>query len=202
MKHALPAVALLVVALCSCDRKPAPAAAIPTDAPAATADPGALAAARSQMRQDAAAQQLASMQGYGDLRLGMSTEEVRKAWGAELSGSADEPGGCYYLTAPDSSSVIFMIEGERFVRYDIGSEREAAPGGGRVGMGADEIRRLYKGRVEEQPHKYDPIGRYLRVTDPDAGEGVLLFEIDGRTRQVTEWRVGLPPQVDYVEGCA
>lgn len=208
MKFVMPVIALLVIALSACNRTQAPTAAASADAPANSsdqspqADPAALAAARSQARQDAAAQQLASMQGYGDLRLGMGTDDARKAWGAELVGSADKPGGCYYLTALDSSAVIFMIEGERFVRYDVGSERETAPGGGRVGMGADEIHLLYAGRIEERPHEYDPIGKYLRVIGTDADAGVLLFEINGQTNRVAEWRVGLPPQVDYVEGCA
>ena len=32
----------------------------------------------------------------------------------------------------------------------------------------------------------------------------LVFEIDGKGDQATatEWRIGLPPQVDYVEGCS
>ncbi len=41
--------------------------------------------------------------------------------------------------------------------------------------------------------------KYLRVTR-DGSEAVLLFETDAQGR-VEEWRIGLPPQVDYVEGC-
>ena len=63
------------------------------------------------------------------------------------------------------------------------------------------MRALYDGRIEEQPHKYDPDGRVLRVTAPDGAPGVLVLELDGSGR-VDEWRVGLPPQVDYVEGCS
>ena len=32
------------------------------------------------------------------------------------------------------------------------------------------------------------------------GEGALVFETDTQGR-VTHWRAGVPPQVDYVEGC-
>ena len=44
------------------------------------------------------------------------------------------------------------------------------------------------------------IDGWRRIEDPD-GEGVLVFETDASGR-VTEWRAGLPPQVDYVEGCS
>jgi len=39
----------------------------------------------------------------------------------------------------------------------------------------------------------------LRVTAPQ-GTGALVFETDAQGR-VTRWRAGVPPQVDYVEGC-
>ena len=63
----------------------------------------------------------------------------------------------------------------------------------------NELKRL----VEEQPHKYSE-GLYLRVEDTAGGTGVLLFETDGKgdDAKVTEWRSGVPPQVDYVEGCS
>ncbi|HMT37998.1 MAG TPA: lectin, partial [Thermomonas sp.] len=34
--------------------------------------------------------------------------------------------------------------------------------------------------------------------------GVLVFEVDGTgdEARATTWRIGLPPQVDYVEGCS
>lgn len=70
-------------------------------------------------------------------------------------------------------------------------------------MGTAEVKRLYPGRIEAGPHHYTD-GQYLRVTDPAGGKGVLLFETDGKGdgARVTERRIGLPPEVDYVEGCA
>jgi hypothetical protein len=34
-----------------------------------------------------------------------------------------------------------------------------------------------------------------------SSDATLVFEIDADGR-VTAWRAGLPPQVDYVEGCS
>ena len=44
-------------------------------------------------------------------------------------------------------------------------------------------------------------GRWLVVRPADGGEARLVFEtgVDG---VITSWRVGLEPQVHYVEGCS
>ena len=41
----------------------------------------------------------------------------------------------------------------------------------------------------------------LRVADPGGGNGALVLELD-KDGRVDEWRIGVPPQVDYVEGCS
>lgn len=220
MKPVLPAAALLALALSACNaehtpagaNEPAPAAADamagdpaappPMDQPAEDVPPAtAPAPATPGAAPDAGP---ARMDGYGDLRLGMTAEEAKQAWGGELRGVPAEDGGCYYLApkwvrAP--SDFAFMIEGGKFVRYDVGTGKEVAPGGGKVGMGIDEIRRLYAGRIEETPHKYVEGGRYLKVGDAGGGTGKLVFATDAAGK-VTSWRIGVPPQVDYVEGCA
>ena len=72
-------------------------------------------------------------------------------------------------------------------------------GGLTVGMSADDVRAAFPD-VEEQPHKYTD-GQYLVVRPADGGEGRLVFEVDADGR-ITEWRIGLEPQVHYVEGCS
>ena len=146
---------------------------------------------------------LPRMDGYGDMRFGMSVEEATRAWGGELDGDDPEsPDGCMMRMPKSSSSPSFMFEGGKFVRYDIGSVKEAAPGGGALGMTAEQIEALYPGRVEVTPHKYlyEEGGKYLRIKDAEGSDSVLVFETDGQA--VTSWRVGVPPQVDYVEGCS
>ncbi|TZF90461.1 lectin [Cognatilysobacter lacus] len=139
--------------------------------------------------------------GYGDLRFGMSVAEARKAWKGALDGD-DVTSGCGYLHAAGSAAgPSLMFDGGRFVRYDMRGANAVAPGGGRVGLSADDIRRLYAGRVTESPHKYVEGGRYLRVSDPDSGNRALLFEVDAHGK-VSAWRAGRAPQVDYVEGCS
>lgn len=142
----------------------------------------------------------ARFDGYAGLRFGMEEAEARAVWDGTLEGEAGDE--CHYLRpegdAP-SQSPMLMFEDGRLVRYDVHAADVAAPGGGRVGMDAAAIGELYGDRVVAGPHKYTD-GQYLRIEDPD-GDGVLVFETepDGL---VTEWRVGLSPQADYVEGCS
>lgn len=147
---------------------------------------------------------LARFDGYGDMRFGMTAAEATRAWGGDLNGKPRAGEICYYLNPvsnPSPAYFAFMIESDKLVRYDVGNDKEVAPGGGKVGMDADQIRKLYGDRVEEQPHKYVAGGKVLRIKADDGSGGALVFETDGAGK-VTTWRVGQPPQVDYVEGCS
>lgn len=216
MKLALPMLTLLVVALSGCsgeradDRADttavatAPADQADDDVPPATAPP-VIEPGPTPPAGPAAGDGAISFAGFGPAKFGANEEAVRMAWGKDIKADAPgEPGGCYYLFPQPRTQggygVGFMMEGDKFVRVDVDSTDIAAPGGGRKGMTADEIGKLYAGRIEEQPHKYSD-GKYLRVKDDAGGNGVLVFETD-EAGKVTDWRVGVPPQVDYVEGCS
>lgn len=136
--------------------------------------------------------------GLGDIELGSGVDEVRDAWPDELEG--DDSEACFYLSTQmhrPAAAPALMFEDGRLVRFDVDTPALSAPGGGRVGMEAEEILDRYGDDVERVPHKYTQ-GEYLRV---EHGDSVLLFETDEQG-VVTEWRVGTVPQVDYVEGCS
>ena len=144
--------------------------------------------------------------GFGPATFGANEEQVRMAWGKELTGpKPDTPDGCYYLMPEPRTRrgyrIGFMFENQRFVRIDVDADDIEAPGGGRVGMTTQDIQRLYAGHVQVQGHKYVEGGHYLRIPNPAGGSGVVLFETDADGR-VSAWRIGEPPQVDYVEGCS
>ncbi|HET6396649.1 MAG TPA: hypothetical protein VFF91_07390 [Pseudoxanthomonas sp.] len=172
--------------------------AVAAEPPAADAVPPATAP------QAAGALQAADFAGFAPVPFGADADALRAAWGAPLAGQAAEDGGCHYLFPQPRPArgygTAFMVEGGRFVRMDVDDAGVTAPGGGRVGMQAEAIAALYPGQVEQRPHKYVQGGRYLRVTRPGS-EAVLVFEADAQGR-VHEWRIGVPPQVDYVEGCS
>jgi hypothetical protein len=189
--------AALVLAACSQSDPSAP----PTPPPASTAAvavPVAAASTPTTVDSDT----MARYDGYGDMRFGIDEAAFEQAWGGELKGAPGQGSTCFYRTpkwVKRSADFTFMFEGGRFVRYDVGTTKEAAPGGGKVGMDEAQIRALYGARVEAQPHKYVAGAKYLRITAP-GNNGVLLFETDAQGK-ITRWRVGVPPQVDYVEGC-
>ena len=126
------------------------------------------------------------------------------AWGGDLGDEKpEEAGGCYYLVpqplGTDGFRTAFMIEGDKFVRIDVRRDDVAAPGGGKVGMRKAQVAALYAG-IEEEPHKYTD-GKYLSIAASGVAPTKLVFETDANG-VVTEWRVGLLPEVDYVEGCS
>jgi hypothetical protein len=222
MKSTLPLSLALTLAVCACKPAQPPAAAAP-ETPAATpvqdsatvdtaasgttpSEPTAgsalPAAATGPGTANDPAQQ-ASLSGYGDMKLGSSSAEAKQAWGGELKALGAETEPCHYLVpkwAKDGKVLAFMIEEGKFVRYETSLDKEAAPGGGKVGMGEAQLKQLYP-NLQSTPHKYDADGRYLSTTTDGSSPTKLVFEVDGQGK-VTEWRVGLLPQADYVEGCS
>lgn len=194
MKRIAMSMLVPVLALAGCGQAPPPAPPA-AGATQTAATPASLPANRSEVN--------AGWGAYGPLRLGVDAEQLRQSWPGALQGETVADGGCYYLTPTGSgdAAVRFMIEGDHFIRYDVRTASETAPGGGRAGMALGELQALYPQADPLQPHKYVEGGHYLRVPAPDGGQGVLVFEVDG-DGQATAWRVGLPPQVDYVEGCS
>ena len=206
MKSLLPLV-MAVTLLSACQRDPAAAPATEPQT-TATATPMAEAPAPTPAADDTAAPagpvSQASFLGYGDMKLGSTVEEARAAWGGELNGAPMEGTTCHYLwpkwiTRP--ADFAFMMEDGRFVRYDVGTDKETAPGGGKVGMSVEELQKLYGGAPKGAPHKYMQGGQYLSMDAGDVAPTRLVFEVDAAGK-VTSWRVGLSPQVEYVEGCS
>ena len=148
----------------------------------------------------------ASFAGYGDVKFGIAAADMEKAWGGELKAlGKDANPSCYFMTpkwVKTPAEFAFMIGDGKFARYGTDSAKYIAPGGGKVGMDKAGIGKLYA-NIDAQPHKYTD-GEVLRVGDPAGGNAVLVFETDGKgdAAKVVEWRVGVPPQVDYVEGCS
>lgn len=189
------------------DASPAPATvsvAATVTPPVATTPPATSATVAPPATDPMPAEGAITLNGFGPAHWGASEEQVRQAWGKDLQGAPSEPNGCYYLFPEPRSSggyrLAFMFEGAKFARLDVRVPEIAAPGGGRVGMDKAEVHRLYPS-ITEQKHKYVEGGLNLRGMDPEGGAGVIVFEVDP-VGKVIAWRVGVPPQVDYVEGCS
>lgn len=203
------AIALLLAACkAPSPSQPTAAGASPETAPSAGAPSAEEPAnpATGSLRVDLPAEGTIGFAGFGPAKFGASAEEVRMAWGGDLGDAKpSEPGGCYYLipaTQPKRGyKIAFMIEGDKFVRIDVASSEIVAPGGGRVGMDEAELQKLYHGALRSMPHKYVEGGRYLSLAASGVAPSRLVFETDANGK-AAEWRIGLAPQVDYVEGCS
>lgn len=206
----LPTVALLIV-LAACNREPAVdanATATPANTPARAAGDAPQEAAAGSAPSPPIAPDAIAYFGFSTAPFGSDEKMLRSAWSGELTRQGPEQAdGCYYLypvaasQEPGRPPIGFMFEGGRFVRIDVDDPALVAPGGGRIGMGTHEIATRYVQRAEVQPHKYVDGAQYLRVPDAGGSGQVLLFETDADGR-VIRWRIGMPPQIDYVEGCA
>ena len=202
--------ALAVLAACGADRGGGEAA-IADDPAVAAAD--AIAAIEPDTEPAAAAPAIpasgeARMDGYGALRFGHSAAQAREAWTGnplQPAGPADDAMACHHLSPEGQDApadLAFMFEGDAFVRYSVESEDPTAPGGGRVGMDEAALQGLYGGRLQASPHKYVEGGKVLSSVEDGGGvPSRVVFELDAEGL-VTEWRVGLEPQVGYVEGCS
>lgn len=150
----------------------------------------------------------ARMDGYGSIEFGMTAAEARADWNGNVLEPADDPddvNACHHLSPAGQAmpaDLAFMFEGDLFVRYSAESAEITAPGGGRVGMDEATLQGLYGDRLEPAPHKYVEGGKMLMSAE-DGGTvpSRLFFELDAEGR-VTSWRVGLAPQIGYVEGCS
>jgi hypothetical protein len=207
MKSMLPIV-MVAALLSACQREEAPAAADAEPLTTAASTPVAETPAPVPAVDDTAAPagpvSQASFLGYGDMKLGSTVDEARAAWGGELNGAPMEGTSCHYLWPKWISrpaDFAFMMEEGKFVRYDVGTDKETAPGGGKVGMTVEELQKLYGGALKATPHKYVQGGQYLSIDAGDVAPTKLIFEADAAGK-VTSWRVGLSPQVEYVEGCS
>lgn len=144
-----------------------------------------------------------SYTGFGSALWDASEEQVRQAWGKGMDDAPSESNGCDYLLPKSPTEggfrIGFLMTEMKLRRVDVVVPDFVAPGGGRVGMDKAELRALYPTMTEE-PHKYTDGALYLRVGDPQGGKGALVFETD-KTGKIAEWRIGVPPEVDYVERC-
>ena len=205
MKRYLILAAAVALALSACKQEttveapmaaadPAPATP-PVTEPVVPAEPAVVVAPASQ----------ASFTGYGDMKLGSTLEQAKTAWAGELQESKPAEGStCHYLMpkwVSKASEFGFMVEEGKFVRYDVGTDKEIAPGGGKVGMVVEQLMLLYGSSLQSAPDKYVEGGKVFSLAAPDGTPARLVFQVDGVGR-VSAWRIGLPPQVDYVEGCS
>jgi hypothetical protein len=139
--------------------------------------------------------------GIGNLRVGMTVAEAQEAYPTFKVPSSRDSTACTYATLNGwPAGIGVMMEGGKVVRVEVRRGNFATSSGARIGDTEERIQSLYPGQVTVSPHKYTD-GHYLTVA-PTAADSSnrIIFETDGR--RVLNYRAGVRPQVEYVEGCS
>lgn len=140
--------------------------------------------------------------GLCGVRFGMSAEEAKAAHERGLHDMGDSAVGeeqaCYYLGPQRGNyDVGYMVVDGSVQRVDIRAPGVATAQGVEVGMPATAVEGLYQ-EIERQPNKYTDRDNLIIQLQGDAK---LIMETD-EAGNISTYRVGLPPAVDYVEGCS
>jgi hypothetical protein len=143
---------------------------------------------------------IATPDGIGAIRVGMTADELRTAVG-EIAG-ANATADCSYVrpsSAPPGVSV--MLARGQVVRVDVDSAGVRSDAGVAVGDSASKISDAYEARVTATPHKYVPGSRYFTVRSTSPGDTSRRMVFETKNGRVTRFRTGRVPEVDWIERC-
>jgi hypothetical protein len=147
-----------------------------------------------------------TVEGYGDMRIGMTLAEARQVSGLPLNNTPldeETPGACVENEYPtiDGDQLWLMFEGDRLVRISASSEAPHTRTAQNVGVGSTdaEVRTAYQNVIEEGAH-YNPPPAHNLIIWTVPNESGLLFEVS-ETGVVTAVHAGRG-QIQYMEGCA
>jgi hypothetical protein len=132
--------------------------------------------------------------GIGPVRVGATVGAASRVAGEPCSRPRIRLSGndeCQYVRSKAWPAMLFMVEKGQVTRVETRDERYRTWSGARVGDSEARVRRLYAGRLEVTPHKYDERGHYMIVRSRDR-RNALVMETDA----------GLVPAAEYVEGCS
>lgn len=139
---------------------------------------------------------------YGSVKIGMLASEALPKLKGYVSDKLeyDKDHGCYYLLPPDDiKGVYFMVIGERISRFDIYHKVLNVHTLKDVGIGSSksDVLKAYPNTIA-LPHEYMGLeGEYLHVKLPN-GNGIIF---ETAKNQVTDFRLGSYPAIEYIEGC-
>jgi hypothetical protein len=132
----------------------------------------------------------------------MTVAEAQVAYPTFKVAASVDGGPCSYAILNGwPAGIGVMVDAGKVVRVEVRRGNFATSTGARIGDTEQRIQSLYPGQVTVSPHKYTD-GHYLTVTPTTEVDSAnrIIFETDGR--KVVNYRAGVRPQVEYVEGCS
>lgn len=145
--------------------------------------------------------QTVTAEGLCGVEFGMTADDARAAHQSGLynmgdSGTGDDQACMYLGPQQDNYDVGYMLVDGTVQRIDIRAPGVATGEAVQVGMQAGAVEGIYPD-LERQPNKYS---EYDDLIVQLSGEAKLIMETD-ENGLIASYRIGLPPAVDYVEGC-
>ncbi len=146
-----------------------------------------------------------ALDGIGPIRIGMTIKEAAAASGLKfrrLSDSGVDRGCTYFQPTAGLAEVGFMVTHNRIARIDIYNNRMATLSGARVGDRKEKIMALYGEKIQLTGRTISGRGEVLTFfpSDPPDQNLRLVFEVFNQ--QVSSFRIGKLPEVEYPEGCS
>jgi len=143
------------------------------------------------------------LRSVGPIKLGMTVQEAEKISGVSLNPTyTDYDPVCFYVASESGpSGVKFMIVDNQIRRVDITESTTSTLSGARVGDAEKTILKLYGNKIVVEPHKYDEQGHYIIFVPTDKWDKQYRLIFETSQKRVTQFRIGLMPEVEWVEGC-
>jgi hypothetical protein len=140
--------------------------------------------------------------GLGQIQIGMTLDEAVNM--GLLNERPDMKQACDFVFPAVGAGIPFgvnvMVVKGKVARIDVDTGTVTTEDGAKIGDSEDKIKGIYGDELKVTPHKYIDGGHYLTVTGDSASAGkAMVFETDGK--QVTMFRAGRIPEVQWVEGC-
>jgi len=140
--------------------------------------------------------------GLGQIQIGMTLDEAVNM--GLLNERPDIKQACDFVFPAVGAGIPFgvnvMVVKGKVARIDVDTGTVTTEDGAKIGDSEDKIKSIYGDELKVSPHKYIEGGHYLTVLGDSASAGkAMVFETDGK--QVTMFRAGRIPEVEWVEGC-
>ena len=140
--------------------------------------------------------------GLGQIQIGMTLDDAVNM--GLLNERPDIKQACDFVFPAVGAGIPFgvnvMVVKGKVARIDVDTGTVTTEDGAKIGDSEDKIKSIYGDELKVTPHKYIEGGHYLTVMGDSASAGkAMVFETDGK--QVTMFRAGRIPEVEWVEGC-
>jgi hypothetical protein len=136
--------------------------------------------------------------GMGPVKIGMTLAQLRAALHQKLGKEESVDEDCFYVPAPGSKDVSFMIIDHSVVRIDVRAPGIMTSTGIQLGDSEARARQVYGDRMKVTAHTYNDNGHYLTVLSVDGHYGIR-FETDNG--KIGMFYAGKYDAIQYVEGC-